>query len=119
MQVEVSLDGLGILGELTNRLEHDGGIALIIDYGHEGTKEDTFRGFLQHKLHDPLVDPGVADLTADVDFSHVKKVFDENAMICGPVSQREFLSRVGIDYRLQVSCILFKLMFLVLLKLNK
>lgn len=96
------MDGLAILGELTDRLEVDGGIGIVIDYGHEGTKEDTFRGFLQHKLHDPLVDPGTADLTTDVDFSLIKKLFHEKAMICGPVNQRDFLSRIGIDYRLQV-----------------
>lgn len=29
------------------------------------------KAFKSHKLHDPLIDPGTADLTADVDFSYL------------------------------------------------
>lgn len=76
---------------------------MIVDYGHDGTKEDTFRAFSQHKLHDPLVVPGSADLTADVDFSIIKEIFQDNALICGPVSQQTFLRRMGIEMRLEVS----------------
>lgn len=101
--MEISLDTLVILEELTSRLEAYGGLAVIVDYGHDGTKEDTFRAFCQHKLHDPLVAPGSADLTADVDFSIIKEIFQDNALICGPVPQQTFLSRMGIDMRLEVS----------------
>lgn len=30
------------------------------------------QGFRKHELHDPLLEPGSADLTADVDFSYLK-----------------------------------------------
>ena len=33
-----------------------------------------FQAFKQHKLHDPLEEPGSADLTADVDFSYLQQV---------------------------------------------
>ncbi|ODN02901.1 NADH dehydrogenase [ubiquinone] complex I, assembly factor 7 [Orchesella cincta] len=98
--LEISMDALLVLEELTTRLEECGGIAVIIDYGHDGTKEDTFRAFRKHQLHDPLKDPGSADITADVDFSIIKEIFSDKALICGPVSQQTFLSRVGIDLRL-------------------
>ena len=100
--IEVSLEATQILEEIMTRLERDGGMGLVIDYGHEGTKEDTFRGFRRHALHDPLAEPGTADLTADVDFSMIHKVFDEKALVCGPITQRQLLSRVGIDLRLKV-----------------
>lgn len=108
--MEISVDGLGVLDALTNRLDSCGGFASIIDYGHDGTKQDTFRGFYKHKLHDPLVDPGKADLTSDVDFSLIRKVFDNRSMICGPAAQHDFLSRIGIEHRLQVPSLSSKFM---------
>lgn len=74
--IEISIDALGILDNLTNRLTTCGGISTIIDYGHNGTKEDTFRAFYKHKLHDPLCDPGKVDLTVSFRlllFMHVCK----------------------------------------------
>ena len=32
------------------------------------------QAFKDHKLHDPLIDPGSADLTADVDFRYLKSL---------------------------------------------
>ena len=93
-----------ITEHLSTFLQQFGGFALIVDYGHDGDKTDTFRAFRNHKQHDPLVDPGTADLTADVDFSLVKKIAEkENRLISfGPVDQRNFLKQLGIDVRLQM-----------------
>lgn len=81
-----------------------GGFALVIDYGHEREKTDTFRAFYQHKLHDPLLNPGTADLTADVDFLSMKEIAEkDNRLITfGPVTQRKFLKSLGIDLRLKM-----------------
>lgn len=81
-----------------------GGFGLVIDYGHEGEKSDTFRAFCQHKLHDPLSNPGIADLTADVDFLSMQKIAHRNDRLItfGPVTQRKFLKNLGIDLRLQM-----------------
>jgi NADH dehydrogenase [ubiquinone] 1 alpha subcomplex assembly factor 7 len=100
--IEVRLDEIEILDNLTKRLDSCGGFATIIDYGHDGTKEDTFRAFYKHKLHDPLVEPGKADLTSDVDFSFIKKLLGNRAMICGPATQRDYFSKIGIEHRLKV-----------------
>jgi len=100
--LEISLDAAKVYEELVGRLEHSGGLALIIDYGHEGTKEDTFRAFHRHALHDPLLNPGSADLTADVDFSQIIKLCKDKALICGPISQKEMLELCGIDLRLEI-----------------
>lgn len=72
--VEVSPESIILMQQIAERLEQNGGFGLIADYGHEGNGTDTFRAFKKHKLHDPLIDPGSADLTADVDFSALKKV---------------------------------------------
>uniref|UniRef100_A0A6Q2XUA3 Protein arginine methyltransferase NDUFAF7 n=1 Tax=Esox lucius TaxID=8010 RepID=A0A6Q2XUA3_ESOLU len=100
--VEVCPEGGVIVQRLANRIAGDGGAALIADYGHDGTKTDTFRGFKGHKLHDVLASPGSADLTADVDFSYLRKMAGAMVACMGPVSQRSFLKNMGIDTRLQV-----------------
>uniref|UniRef100_A0A8C8FJ27 Protein arginine methyltransferase NDUFAF7 n=1 Tax=Oncorhynchus tshawytscha TaxID=74940 RepID=A0A8C8FJ27_ONCTS len=100
--VEVCLEGGVIVQQLANRIAEDGGAALIADYGHGGTKTDTFRGFKDHKLHDVLASPGSADLTADVDFSCLIKMAGATVVCMGPVSQRDFLKNMGIDTSLQV-----------------
>jgi len=100
--MEVNLEGIKILNDITDRLEANGGIGLLVDYGHQGTKGDTFRSFKNHKIHDPLLNPGEADLTADVDFSHIIKLFSGKTFLSGPIAQKTFLERVGIQQRMQV-----------------
>lgn len=100
--VEVCPEAGVIIQRLAGRIEKDGGAALVADYGHDGTKTDTFRGFRNHKLHDVLRAPGTADLTADVDFSYLRKMTQGRTATLGPIKQREFLKNMGIDLRLQV-----------------
>ncbi|XP_044273299.1 protein arginine methyltransferase NDUFAF7, mitochondrial isoform X1 [Varanus komodoensis] len=100
--VEVCPDAGVIIQKLAHNIEKNGGAALIVDYGHDGTKTDTFRGFRGHKLHDVLLSPGTADLTADVDFSYLRRMAQERVATLGPVAQQDFLKNMGIDIRLQV-----------------
>ncbi|EDV91274.1 protein arginine methyltransferase NDUFAF7 homolog, mitochondrial [Drosophila grimshawi] len=101
--LEYSLETERHVGLLADRLERQGGIALIMDYGHLGDKTDTFRAFKQHALHEPLLAPGTADLTADVDFRHIKHVVETHNQVhcCGPVQQGDFLSRMQGELRLE------------------
>jgi len=89
-----------VVQEICRRIKKSGGMALLADYGHTGEKEDTFRGFKQHQLHDPLLDPGCADLTADVDFSYLSSLVDKDLQVFGPVTQEYFLINMGIGVRL-------------------
>lgn len=100
--VEVCAEGGVFIQQLAWRIENYGGAALIADYGHDGTKTDTFRGFKGHQLHDVLSSPGSADLTADVDFSYLRRMAGEGVACLGPVTQRKFLKNMGIDSRMQV-----------------
>uniref|UniRef100_A0A9L0SBG6 Protein arginine methyltransferase NDUFAF7 n=1 Tax=Equus caballus TaxID=9796 RepID=A0A9L0SBG6_HORSE len=100
--VEVCPDAGVIIQELSQRIALTGGAALIADYGHDGTKTDTFRGFCGHKLHDVLIAPGTADLTADVDFSYLRRMAQGKVASLGPVQQQTFLKNMGIDVRLKV-----------------
>ncbi|XP_069579802.1 protein arginine methyltransferase NDUFAF7, mitochondrial isoform X2 [Brachyistius frenatus] len=100
--VEVCAEGAVVVQQLARRIVEDGGAALIADYGHDGTKTDTFRGFKDHRLHDVLSSPGSADLTADVDFSYLRRMAGGGVACLGPVTQRTFLKNMGIEARLQV-----------------
>ncbi|XP_015263942.1 PREDICTED: NADH dehydrogenase [ubiquinone] complex I, assembly factor 7 isoform X1 [Gekko japonicus] len=100
--VEVCPDAGIVIQKLAQNIEKNGGAALIVDYGHNGTKTDTFRGFCGHKLHDVLTAPGTADLTADVDFSYLQRMAQKRVATLGPIRQQDFLKNMGIDIRLQV-----------------
>ncbi|XP_035535210.1 protein arginine methyltransferase NDUFAF7, mitochondrial [Morone saxatilis] len=100
--VEVCAEGGVIIQRIAQRIAGDGGAALIADYGHNGTKMDTFRGFKDHQLHDVLSSPGSADLTADVDFSYLRRMAGQGVASLGPIPQRTFLKNMGIDSRMQV-----------------
>uniref|UniRef100_A0A8C9CLN6 Protein arginine methyltransferase NDUFAF7 n=1 Tax=Phocoena sinus TaxID=42100 RepID=A0A8C9CLN6_PHOSS len=100
--VEVCPDAGVIIQELSQRISVTGGAALIADYGHDGTKTDTFRGFCGHRLHDVLIAPGTADLTADVDFSYLRRMSQGKVASLGPIKQQTFLRNMGIDVRLKV-----------------
>ncbi|CAL9691898.1 unnamed protein product [Knipowitschia caucasica] len=99
--VEVCAEGGVVIQHVSKILCEAGGAALIADYGHDGSKGDTFRGFKRHRLHDPLTSPGSADLTADVDFSFLRSCARGVACV-GPVNQNSFLRNMGIEARLQV-----------------
>lgn len=100
---EFSPETAVLLSQLATRVVEDGGIILIADYGHQGEKGDTVRGFKQHKLlNNPLESPGDVDVTADVNFRFLRQVAEKYEAVCfGPVTQRQFLSSMGIQLRLE------------------
>ncbi|EUB64465.1 hypothetical protein EGR_00415 [Echinococcus granulosus] len=103
--VEICPEAGAILQKIASRIATDGGSALISDYGHLGECGDTLRAFKDHKLHDPLKDPGQADITADVDFAFLRRSVEaikEPVIFHGPVSQAYFLVHMGILLRLKV-----------------
>jgi SAM-dependent MidA family methyltransferase len=87
--------------KLASRVRDQGGAALIIDYGHlRSDAGDTFQAIARHTFADPLQDPGHADVTAHVDFDALGRAAqDVGARVHGPVTQGEFLKRLGIETR--------------------
>ncbi|RVE56159.1 hypothetical protein OJAV_G00233650 [Oryzias javanicus] len=100
--LEVCAEAGVIVQQLARRISENGGAALIADYGHDGTKTDTLRSFKNHQLHHVLSSPGSADLTADVDFSYIRRMAGESVTCLGPVTQKTFLKNMGVDVRMQV-----------------
>jgi NADH dehydrogenase [ubiquinone] 1 alpha subcomplex assembly factor 7 len=87
--------------KIAGRLRDSGGAALIIDYGHTRSDAgDTFQAIARHSFADPLQNPGLADVTAHVDFQALARgAEDVGARVHGAVSQGEFLKRLGIEQR--------------------
>lgn len=98
---EVSPDRDAVAYRLFARLAADGGAALIIDYGPSMPGVgDTLQAVRAHTKVDPLAEPGLADLTAHVDFSALAAAARKaGAVPHGPVPQGAFLHRLGIAAR--------------------
>jgi NADH dehydrogenase [ubiquinone] 1 alpha subcomplex assembly factor 7 len=86
---------------IATRVRNEGGAALIIDYGHvRSDAGDTFQAIARHSYADPLKNPGLADITAHVDFQALGRAAEDvGARMHGPVTQGEFLKRLGIETR--------------------
>eukprot|EP01147_Barroeca_monosierra_P007093 gene7093-430_t len=78
-----------------------GGRSLIIDYGSRTKFDDTFRAYRKHQQVDVLDKPGTADLTTDVNFDLLIIAMEKarKAYTYGPISQRSFLIKCGINER--------------------
>jgi SAM-dependent MidA family methyltransferase len=87
--------------KIAARVRDQDGAALIIDYGHvRSDAGDTFQAITRHSYADPLQAPGQADVTAHVDFQALAHAAEAvGARAHGPVTQGEFLKRLGIESR--------------------
>ena len=87
--------------KIARRVHEQDGAALIIDYGHlRSDAGDTFQAIARHSFTDPLTNPGQADVTAHVDFQALGRAAEDiGARVHGPVTQGDFLRRLGIEAR--------------------
>jgi NADH dehydrogenase [ubiquinone] 1 alpha subcomplex assembly factor 7 len=87
--------------EIGRRVTQQGGAALVIDYGHTASATgDTLQAVGYHAFADTLAAPGAVDLTAHVDFQMLADEAESiGARRHGPIEQREFLLRLGIEKR--------------------
>jgi SAM-dependent MidA family methyltransferase len=86
---------------LARRVRDQRGAALVIDYGHvRSDVGDTFQAIARHSFADPLKTPGLADITAHVDFEALARAAEAvGARAHGPATQGDFLRRLGIETR--------------------
>jgi NADH dehydrogenase [ubiquinone] 1 alpha subcomplex assembly factor 7 len=86
--------------EIARRVR-DNGAALVIDYGPgESDVGDTLQAVKDHTYARLLSAPGLADLTAHVDFQTFGRTAEAlGVAVHGPVAQGEFLRRLGIAAR--------------------
>lgn len=97
-----------IMTQLCERLNKQGGVLLAIDYGYEQQElsakddKDTLQALRNHQYYNPLHSPGDADLTSHVDFTALATIAETNGLhVYGPVTQGNFLQRLGGDLWLQ------------------
>jgi NADH dehydrogenase [ubiquinone] 1 alpha subcomplex assembly factor 7 len=99
--VETSPAGEAVAAAISTRLARTGGAALIIDYGPGAPGVgDTLQAVRAHRKVDPLAEPGLADLTAHVDFAGLARAGrGAGAEAYGPLPQGTLLHRLGIAAR--------------------
>ncbi|NOE32406.1 MULTISPECIES: class I SAM-dependent methyltransferase [unclassified Ruegeria] len=100
--VELCAAAIPILTVIAGRIASHGGAALIVDYGDWHSLGDTLQALQNHERADPLAAPGLADLTAHVDFEPLAIA----TRACGCrhtrlTPQGVFLERLGITARAQ------------------
>jgi NADH dehydrogenase [ubiquinone] 1 alpha subcomplex assembly factor 7 len=93
-----------VLRQVATRLASFGGAAIIVDYGTAASETgDSLQAMRGHARHDPLTDPGSADLTAHVDFAALADIARQaGAKSYGPMEQGKFLEILGITQRTEV-----------------
>jgi NADH dehydrogenase [ubiquinone] 1 alpha subcomplex assembly factor 7 len=98
---ETSPEASGIMFELALRLEKQGGVMLIIDYGYdEPTLGSTLQAVKNHEFADPFENPGEHDLSAHVNFRELGNIGRMRELrVNGPVGQGVWLEALGIDQR--------------------
>ena len=99
--VEVSPAREEAVRAIAARLVENGGVALIVDFGHERSAPgDTLQAVRGHRYAPVLDSPGEQDLTAHVDFEALARVATAAGAAVTPlVTQREWLNRLGIGAR--------------------
>jgi SAM-dependent MidA family methyltransferase len=92
--------------EIAAQLDIHGGVAIIIDYGHERSAPgDTLQAVRGHRYAPVLADPGEQDLTSHVDFEAVGNAAREAGVaVTRLITQGEWLIRLGIEARAQALC---------------
>lgn len=103
--VELCAEGVAVAEELSKRVAQSGGAALIVDYGndvHVGSPAPTtsLRAISKHKLASVLSQPGLSDVTADVNFNHLRSATSHSGTeFRGSVTQRDFILGLGAAAR--------------------
>lgn len=98
---ETSPDTTKFVYELAARIEKQGGVFLIIDYGYaQPGLGSTLQAVKNHQYADPFDDPGNHDLTAHVNFFEIANLARTlDLRVNGPVDQGAWLEALGLEQR--------------------
>lgn len=92
------------MADIASHLRECGGVGIFFDYGYLTTQTgETFQALKNHQYHDPLVEPGTADLTAHVNFEALgAAAMAAGCHVAGMGEQGEFLKSLGIEARFEM-----------------
>ncbi len=101
--IETCPAGETAMRQLCGHIAQHGGAALLIDYGHANPAcGDSFQALEAHRFVDPLEAPGMADITAHVNFPLLAHLADLADLQVAPVAtQGAFLESLGLNLRAQ------------------
>ena len=92
----------GIVTAIAERIARRGGAAIVVDYGGWHSLGDTLQAVRDHRPVPPLEHPGLADLTAHVDFEAIARAATAaGCAVSAMVPQGVVLERLGITARAQ------------------
>lgn len=113
--VEISPDASLFAADVASRIggsakhpkQRPSGAALILDYGpgDGSVPVNSLRGIRRHHRISPFAEPGVTDLSADVDFAGLAEAAtraSDGVEVHGPVEQADFLEVMGIRERAEM-----------------
>jgi len=100
---EVNLQAVDWIKSIADRLES--GAILLVDYGY--TQQEYYHPqrsmgtlmchYLHHRHEDPFYLPGLQDITAHIDFSHIARAATDSGLeLCGFTTQAHFLMAGGL-----------------------
>lgn len=92
-----------LASQLAQHIAQTGGFLLIVDYGDDvDERGDSFQAVRAHQKSDPLRNIGTSDLTSHVLFRPLATAaIKAGCHAFGPVSQQDYLSRLGAHDRLE------------------
>jgi len=100
--VEDCAEGVASVEAIARRIARHGGAAIVIDYGGWNGFGDSFQALRNHIPEDPLANPGLADLTAHVDFAPLAAAaLRAGACVSRPIHQGDWLMSLGARGRAQ------------------
>lgn len=99
--LETNPAATAIMRALAQRVAAQGGAILAIDYGYEQLAHgSTFQALARHAMADPFAAPGMADLTAHVDFGALASAATGGGLrVDGIAGQGAFLMALGMGQR--------------------
>ena len=95
--VEFAPARTALMETIAARIAKNGGAGLFFDYGYaEPAIGDTLQALRKHSYEDVLANPGLADLTAHVDFSALGHAARRQGLKANLMNQGEFLLGMGL-----------------------
>lgn len=95
--LEIAPARSALMQRIAEHIARNGGAGLFIDYGYaKPAVGDTLQALRHHEYADPLAEPGLADVTAHVDFHALAQTARQCGLGSGLREQGDFLIEMGL-----------------------